>query len=552
MKKIYTSIYLLLSLFAMTACSDWLDIEPEGQATNDKLTETGDGYRTMLSGVYKAMTSKNLYGVELQFGIVDCISQQYTWDWMSSSGTSVNTIYREARDFNYYNVDLRETIDAIWKDGYNAIANANNLIQNIKDEDPNKFAEGELERDMILGEAYACRALMHFDLCRLFAPAPIENETGKYLPYVDVYPNIQPEAIEVKPFLEKVVADFKEAQRLTARIDTTALGLSANATANARFYNQLEYGMEGAADEGASVDNFFLERGYRLNYYAITALLARVYQYMGEDELAFQCAKNVMEFKAEGYQGQTYEMFTADDWYTISSQINVEKRTDVKVVSNLIFALYNEESYEDYNLSNYFYKESSNSQFGNSQWLTVEIKGQSIFLNTDGNDEHNADYRCKFQMFTPEYNRFQDDGGAEEGYPNSPYRLTTKWYCSEDETVRDKNAQLLPIIRATEMRYIMAEHYARIGQYEDAYEILRQIRERRGLYSFEYPLNTKNSLDGFLADMIRDAQREWISEGQLFYLYKRLGAKVVVKSGEAARKLNKSEYMLPIPDNQNM
>ena len=178
MKKIYTSIYLLLSLFAMTACSDWLDIEPEGQATNDKLTETGDGYRTMLSGVYKAMASKNLYGVELQFGIVDCISQQYTWDWMSSSGTSVNTIYREARDFNYYNVDLRETIDAIWKDGYNAIANANNLIQNIRDEDPNKFAEGELERDMILGEAYACRALMHFDLCRLFAPAPIENETG--------------------------------------------------------------------------------------------------------------------------------------------------------------------------------------------------------------------------------------------------------------------------------------------------------------------------------------------------------------------------------------
>ena len=107
MKKIYTSIYLLLSLFAMTACSDWLDIEPEGQATNDKLTETGDGYRTMLSGVYKAMTSKNLYGVELQFGIVDCISQQYTWDWMSSSGTSVNTIYREARDFNYSSFGFR-------------------------------------------------------------------------------------------------------------------------------------------------------------------------------------------------------------------------------------------------------------------------------------------------------------------------------------------------------------------------------------------------------------------------------------------------------------
>lgn len=467
MKKIYTSIYLLLSLFAMTACSDWLDIEPEGQATNDKLTETGDGYRTMLSGVYKAMTSKNLYGVELQFGIVDCISQQYTWDWMSSSGTSVNTIYREARDFNYYNVDLRETIDAIWKDGYNAIANANNLIQNIKDEDPNKFAEGELERDMILGEAYACRALMHFDLCRLFAPAPIENETGKYLPYVDVYPNIQPEAIEVKPFLEKVVADFKEAQRLTARIDTTALGLSANATANARFYNQLEYGMEGAADEGASVDDFFLERGYRLNYYAITALLARVYQYMGEDDLAFECAEQVMNFKAAGANNMLYMMFTPDDWTIMNSAENNESRTDLKIVSNLIFALYNEDAYIDYGLGTFFQKRSD-EQGGNPSWFVVD-------------------------------------------------------------------------------RYIMAEHYARQGNFTEAYNILNTIRSARGL---DTSLQERNDLDQFLQDMIRDAQREWISEGQLFYLYKRLGAKV--KIGNTSRKLNKSEYMLPIPDNQNM
>lgn len=553
MKKIYLHIFFFLAVFSFSSCSDWLDIEPDGQATNDKLTETGDGYRSMLSGIYKAMTSANLYGREMQFGLVDCMSCQYSWDWYTGSGeNSASSQYIEARKFNYYNTSLRGTIDALWKDGYNVIANANNLIQTLQAEkNLDKFAEGAMERDMILGEAYACRALMHFDLCRLFAPAPVENETGKYLPYVDTYPNIQPEAIEVKPFLEKVVADFKKAQELTLHFDSTMLGMSVNSSANARFYGQLDANMEGAGSE-KTLDDFYLGRGYRLNYYNIEALLARVYQYMGEDELAFQCAKNVMEFKAEGYQGQTYEMFTADDWYTISSQINVEKRTDVKVVSNLIFALYNEESYEDYDLSTYFYKESSNSQFGNSQWLTVDIKGQSIFLNTDGNDEHNADYRCKFQMFTPEYNRFQDDGGAEEGYPNSPYRLTTKWYCSEDETVRDKNAQLLPIIRATEMRYIMAEHYARIGQYEDAYEILRQIREKRGLYNGEYPLSTKNSLDGFLADMIRDAQREWISEGQLFYLYKRLGAKVVVKSGEAARKLNKSEYMLPIPDNQNM
>lgn len=536
MKKVYINIFICLSVCFMTACSGWLDIEPEGQATNNKLTETGDGYRTMLSGVYKAMTSKNLYGVELQFGIVDCMSRQYTWEWMSSTGVSSSSIYQKARDFNYYDVNLRETIDAIWKDGYNVIANANNLIQNIKDEDPNKFAEGELERDMILGEAYACRALMHFDLCRLFAPAPIENETGKYLPYVDTYPNIQPEAIEVKPFLEKVVADFKEAQRLTARIDTTAIGMSANASANARFYNQLEYGMEGASDI-TELDDFFLGRGYRLNYYAITALLARVYQYMGEDDLAFECADQVMKFQAKGANGMVYDMFVQDDWYTLLTADNNESRNDLKTVSNLIFALYNEDSYIDYNLEQFFQKRSE-AQGGNSSWFALDLNGQEIFSSVDGVDERNEDYRYLYLLFAPDYYIFNNGDN---------YKISAKWYCSEDIDIRTKNLQTLPIIRATEIRYIMAEHYARNGNFAEAYNILNTIRSKRGVYT---SLPESNSLDGFLKDMIRDAQREWISEGQLFYLYKRLGAKV--KIGNTERKLNKAEYMLPIPDNQNM
>ena len=53
-----------------------------------------------------------------------------------------------------------------------------------------------------------------------------------------------------------------------------------------------------------------------------------------------------------------------------------------------------------------------------------------------------------------------------------------------------------------------------------------------------------------MEDMVRDAQREWISEGQLFYLYKRLGWKVQI--GNSKRKMTKAEYMFPLPDNQSM
>lgn len=183
MKRSNILLVLIFSLFAVTSCKDWLDLEPEGEATSSKLTETGDGFRSMLSGVYKAMGSANLYGCELQFGLLDCMSQQYSWNWVSTETSSVIQKYLKARDYDYYDIDLRNAIDAIWKDGFNVIANANNLIQELEKASPDIFAKGETERKMILGEAYACRALMHFDLLRLFAPAPIENEAGAYVPY---------------------------------------------------------------------------------------------------------------------------------------------------------------------------------------------------------------------------------------------------------------------------------------------------------------------------------------------------------------------------------
>lgn len=536
MKTISFKILLSAAVFSFASCADWLDIEPDGQATNDKLTQTGDGYRAMLSGVYKAMTSANLYGTELQFGIVDCMSRQYSWDWYTSADAS-KTIYSQARDFNYNDVNLRDAIDKIWLDGYNVIANANNLIQSIEDASPEKFAGGEEEKKMILGEAYGCRALLHFDLCRLFAPAPVENEKGDYLPYVDKYPNIQPQAIGVDEFLKNVVRDLQKGRALTAAFDTTSLGMTMNSSSNARFYDLYDSGMDGATHP-EQIDDFYKGRGYRLNYYAMTALLARVYQYMGQDDLAYAYADTVMSSKAIGLAGTQYSMFTNEDWWTVrSADDENERREDIKVVSTLIFALYCSDSYNDYGLDNFFQK-TSTSTFGNPKWMTLDLEGQEIFKNAlTQEDESESDYRSRYLLFSPDAHIFPED----------KYRLSGKWYCSEDITLRNKNLQTLPMIRTTEMYYIMAEHKAKTGDYEGAYEILNNIRSNRGLLT---PLDTQHDLASFQRDLIRDAQREWISEGQLFYLYKRLGAKL--KIGNVVRKYTKSEYMLPIPEDQNM
>ena len=531
--KLYTKLLFLSSLFCLGACS-WLDIEPEGEATSDKLFSTGDGIRSVISGVYKAMTSKNLYGVELQFGLIDCVSQQYTWDWNHSS-TDTKNKYREAKAFNYQYADLRKSIDAIWADGYNVIANANNLIQNLQNTSPDVFAGGEMERNMILGEAYACRGLMHFDLCRMFAPAPVMNETGLYLPYVDSYPNIQPVGIEVKQFLEKVVADLEEGRRLTADFDLSPLGQSMSSSYRSRYEGQLDYGMEGYQQEN-TIDDFYKGRGFRLSYYAITAILARVYQYMGNDDKAYEYADQLLTFQATTIDGNKNNMYEEEYWWDVQND-KIEERKHLKMPSNLIFALYNEDAYEDYGLDSYFKKKVDDNNVG--QWFVIDLSGQGFFKNPEtGEDEREADPRGNFLLFTPDYNSFS------EGHDF----ISAKGYSSETSSIRQDNVKILPVIRTTEMRYIKAEVLAKRGQFDKAYEILNKIRQNRNIW--DPALQQQNTMEKFLRDMVNDAQREYLSEGQLFYLYKRLNYDVQI--GNTKRKMTKTEYMFPLPDNQNM
>ena len=261
-------------------------------------------------------------------------------------------------------------------------------------------------------------------------------------------------------------------------------------------------------------------------------------------------AEAVMKFKATGPSGNSYDMFSRDDFNGVRGS-NYEEKNDLKNVSGLIFAIYNEEAYNDYGLANFFQKKTNGMNQGN--WLMLDLEKQKIFQRPDGNmDEAQMDIRSKCLLYKPEDHSIWGD-----------YKISAKWYCSDDATTRQKNVQILPVIRATEMRYIMAEYYARNQRMEEAYKILNDIRRDRSDYA-EVPgeggnmewktmedLPVAQNYEGFQRDLIRDAQREWISEGQLFYLYKRLGTKIYFKEDEI-RELNKSEYMLPVPDDQSM
>ncbi|MEG2228996.1 MAG: RagB/SusD family nutrient uptake outer membrane protein [Odoribacter sp.] len=516
--KTYTIIIVFWAAVCLTSCSNWLDLSPETEATEKQMFSTGDGYRTVLNGLYKSMGTSELYGRELSFGVVDCISQQYnlTVDKMGRE------IYRDAAKFSYKTNVLHPVIDEVWSKGFNIIANANNLLQNIQVASADLFTDGESERRLIMGEAYACRAMMHFDLLRLFAPAPVNDDKRSYVPYVETYPNIQANGIGVEMFLGKVITDLELARTLVMDFDTTALGKDMMATANSRFFDK----RNDLPSAGQQVNALYKGRGYRLNYYSITALLARVYQYAGKYAEALKCADEVIAFKKPKQNSWDDDKPIFKDDFNGLMSGSFESRKDLRVIPNLIFAIYNGKAYDDLGLKDFF-NMKSDAPVPN---LFLIKDYSEVFANKDKEDEAKIDVRARYQTYK-----------VGESF------LSGKYYCSVDEVVRDQNLSIIPMIRLTEMSYIVAECYARQGDFGKAESILNGLRGKRSCMT---AIHIANWAD-FTEELVRDARREWISEGQLFYLYKRLNANVDFGKN-VIRPLNRAEYLLPIPDSQSI
>lgn len=77
MKKYNFAIIGVTLLLSLSACNDWLDIDPSDQVSSEKLFESGDGFRNALNGIYIAMSSSELYGRELSWGLASVLSQTY-------------------------------------------------------------------------------------------------------------------------------------------------------------------------------------------------------------------------------------------------------------------------------------------------------------------------------------------------------------------------------------------------------------------------------------------------------------------------------------------
>lgn len=501
MRKIY---YTLLSLgivaTVFSSCSDWLDVRPSDEIKEEFLFETGNGYRTALNGIYRKLSTQDLYGQNLSWGIVDALGEAHDYDIVSDVGGG-NAMKKVSKRL-FKDIELVPTTDAMWEAAWNIVANCNNLAQQVEGADTTLFYKGEEERNMILGEAIGLRAYIQFDLLRLYAPAPSANPGERtFIPYVEEYPAYVNNKQTVAYCLDHVIKDLQKAQGLLKPIDEAQ---------SFRVYERLEYIYDGE-------DRFLAERGYRLNYYAITALLARVYLYAGNMDMAYNEAMKIIKLqKDEGF-------FDFTDVYNISTNGNI------KFYDDIIFTLYTTELI-DWELEiNYSSEEQAEYNQSYLCWHAEKVK--DIFGN-----EQDDDYRLLYQ-FEKKYRGYR----------------TLKYHKQEEKSSGGRwGNPMIPMIRMSEVYYIAAEAICDKNLAE-AREYVETVKEGRGV-AVDLSSLDKN---GLINMILNDVQRELLGEGQVFFMFKRLNRQVLRYSGtgSSAKKTpilpTEENFVLPLPDSES-
>jgi tetratricopeptide (TPR) repeat protein len=250
MKKIYQSTVIALSLFAFTSCgNDWLDINPaDGLPTGNAITNYNDALvaRTgMYDGLQGNADNNEYYAAKMfYYGDVSADDMQARTQGMRSSSS----------------YEKRFTLDnapKIWKIPYNVIRRANRIIEAI---DLGKITDAkEAELNELKAEALVVRALVHFDLVKIYAkPYTTDNGVSYGVPIV------------------------------TSALSTDAL-LGRNTVA--QVYDQVIKDLTDAIElKELSTD---LTPGY-INEWTAKGLLSRIYLYKGDNQNALSIAQDVI------------------------------------------------------------------------------------------------------------------------------------------------------------------------------------------------------------------------------------------------------------------
>lgn len=197
-------LLFLLIVIAVSSCSDWLDVQPKTQITDESLFKNKQGFEQAIYGAYTAISSESAYGKQMTWGFMEAITGTY------QINDPENNPYQHAALRNYNHRSNIAITDAIWSKMYYAIGQINYILKNAE----STSALGEDMKKRIKAELLGLRAFLHLDILRIFGPANIVGDPSKMdeiaMPYVTVLNKDPKVHLAVKKVLELIHKDLDE------------------------------------------------------------------------------------------------------------------------------------------------------------------------------------------------------------------------------------------------------------------------------------------------------------------------------------------------------
>lgn len=482
MKTIIINILLCAMLCTMVACDSWLDTTPPSQVPEEDQFDDEFGFRQALIGCYIGMADVDLYGKQLTWYSVEMQSGQYSIHTQAQ-------IYAMGT-YQYTTQRALTVLNSVWEKAYNVIANANNALKFI---DKRQGVLDPISYRMIKGELLAIRAMLHFDLMRLYGYGNLANRTDKStrltIPYVKDYDKEITLQQTYDKTIELIINDL-----------TDALGLLDDEPITGKhpadYYDAL------------NDDGFFSDRTFRLNYFAVKALLARVYMWEGSNASIALARQEALDVIREGERLQLYQWITTD-------VVSTDPIHSTEHITSLNIPAFTDRL-SDYFLYNFLEGTAYNA-------IKLSKDGLEDIYYETGTGE-NADYRLEKLFFR-----------NSNGY-YTPLKL------AQDRSSGYLKLNRMPLIRLPEMYLIVAESYLQGANINltEAVSYLKTLREKRSNY-IDISGYTRDEL---LTCLMNEYRREFLCEGVTFFYFKRIGATDIPN---LTVEMSDEKYLWPYP-----
>ena len=497
MKKII-SILSVATLMLCSSCNDWLNVTPQGQVEAEDLYETTKGCNSAVGGVYYTLSGSNLFGQTLSYGLIDVLAQY--WDL----STNTNHSYYPATTYDYTDQNVVGAFQNVWSQLYYAIAQCNAFIHYSE---PNQASIDNY--NLLLGEVYGLRALAHMELFEIYGPVihTTADLQKKAIAYRTAYNNVSQQFDTAETVLQKASEDLDRALELLADDPI----------------RDPEVGREGDLNTSVidyqDVLNF---RGARMNYFCALGLKARL--------------EMLRKNPTEAYKLTTRIIKESKEILSLTNTNNIANNNASSIwnySTEMLGSFYTNDLYTM--TDTYFGMGGGMSQASISGIFINDTKYNNLVNNVYGRQPDGSGQDIRLLWFSAD--NMQETGCYDfmkvkeaEARANMPQPYA---YFPE-----------IPIMRLSEVYYIACE--AQIGVNNTlALQYLNDVRSTRRLDPIEGPLEDSDLLEY----LVREARKDFIGDGRMFFMYKRLFYNIYTSTGRTINA-NDNMFVVPIPDDE--